>query len=57
MEEFKVPFKTYKETSSGVYEEQKKTFYTVDRMLITALVIAAVCFLITIRLVLKLAGI
>jgi hypothetical protein len=57
MKEFKVPYKTLKETSSGVYNVQPNRFSTIDRILMTASIIASIGLMIVARIILKAMGI
>ena len=57
MKEFKVPYKTLKETSSGVYNVQHNRFSTIDRILMTASILASIGLMIVARIILKAMGI
>lgn len=57
MKEFKVPYKTLKETSSSVYNVQPNRFSTIDRILMTASIIASIGLMIVARIILKAMGI
>lgn len=57
MKDFKVPYKTLKETSRGVYDVQSNRFSTIDRILMTASIIASIGLMIVARIILKAMGI